>query len=94
MQHFLYFSFVPGVILVSHDARLILETNCQLWVVEDKAIQEVEGDFDDYREEILEKLEAQLAGKWQARSPSAEQYAGTAAGYLAKVTRKHMWLVP
>ena len=64
MQDFLYFSFVvPGVILVSHDARLILETNCQLWVVEDKAIQEVEGDFDDYREEILEKLEAQLAGK-------------------------------
>ena len=41
---------------MSHDARLILETNCQLWVVEDKSISEVDGDFDDYRREILEEL--------------------------------------
>jgi ATP-binding cassette subfamily F protein 1 len=48
--------FTGGVILVSHDARLIRETNCQLWVVEDKAINEVDGEFDDYRKEILEAL--------------------------------------
>jgi len=48
--------FTGGVIIVSHDARLILETNCQLWIVEDKSIEEIDGDFDDYRTEILEAL--------------------------------------
>lgn len=41
---------------MSHDARLILETNCQLWIVEEKSIEEIDGDFDDYRKEILESL--------------------------------------
>lgn len=48
--------FSGGVILVSHDARLILETECQLWVVEANNIHEIEGGFEDYRQEILEKL--------------------------------------
>lgn len=48
--------FTGGVIIVSHDARLILETNCQLWVVEDQSIEEIDGDFEDYRKELLEAL--------------------------------------
>ncbi|XP_033119145.1 ATP-binding cassette sub-family F member 1-like [Anneissia japonica] len=48
--------YTGGVIIVSHDARLILETECQLWVVEDKDINEIDGDFDDYKREILEEL--------------------------------------
>ena len=46
----------PGVILVSHDARLIEETNCQLWVIEDKGISEIDGEFDDYKQEVLQSL--------------------------------------
>ncbi|CAH3110028.1 unnamed protein product [Porites lobata] len=57
--------FTGGVILVSHDARLILETSCQLWVVEDQDISEVDGDFDDYRQEILEKLGEEVIAKSQ-----------------------------
>ncbi|XP_023933123.1 ATP-binding cassette sub-family F member 1 [Lingula anatina] len=45
-----------GMVIVSHDERLIRETECQLWVVEDGNISEIEGDFDDYRKEILEAL--------------------------------------
>ena len=45
-----------GVIIVSHDERLIRETNCQLWVIEDQTINEIEGDFDDYRKELLDSL--------------------------------------
>ncbi|CAL4068505.1 unnamed protein product, partial [Meganyctiphanes norvegica] len=45
-----------GVIIVSHDERLIRETECTLWVVEDQTINEVDGDFDDYRKELLELL--------------------------------------
>lgn len=55
--------FTGGVILVSHDARLILETSCQLWVVENQSITEVDGDFDDYRQEILEKLGEEVVSK-------------------------------
>lgn len=55
--------FTGGVILVSHDARLILETACQLWVVENQEITEVDGDFDDYRQEILEKLGEEVVAK-------------------------------
>ena len=54
-------SYFEGVILVSHDARLILETECQLWVVEDKNVHEIEGGFEDYRQEILDKLGETLA---------------------------------
>ena len=45
-----------GVVIVSHDERLIRETNCQLWVIEDQTINEIEGEFDDYRRELLESL--------------------------------------
>ena len=48
--------FKGGVIVVTHDERLILETNCVLWVVEDKCMYELDGDFDSYRIEILEQL--------------------------------------
>ena len=45
-----------GVVVVTHDERLIVETNCNLWVIEDKGIFELDGDFDDYRLEILNSL--------------------------------------
>ncbi|KAK3609470.1 hypothetical protein CHS0354_020404 [Potamilus streckersoni] len=53
--------FEGGVIIVSHDQRLILETECQLWVVEDMQINEIDGGFDDYRKELLEALGEQIA---------------------------------
>lgn len=48
--------FSGGVVIVTHDERLIRETECQLWVVENKTIEEIDGDFDDYREELLNAL--------------------------------------
>lgn len=53
--------FFSGVIIVSHDERLIRETNCQLWVVEEQTLNEVDGDFDDYRRELLESLGESIA---------------------------------
>ncbi|XP_065067787.1 ATP-binding cassette sub-family F member 1-like [Rhopilema esculentum] len=55
--------FTGGVIIVSHDARLILETDCRLSIVEDQSVEEIDGDFDDYRKEILEALEEPIANK-------------------------------
>ncbi|KAL1465255.1 hypothetical protein WDU94_004839 [Cyamophila willieti] len=45
-----------GVIIVSHDERLIRDTECTLWVIENQTIEEIDGDFDDYRKELLEAL--------------------------------------
>uniref|UniRef100_A0A673SZW5 ATP-binding cassette sub-family F member 1 n=1 Tax=Suricata suricatta TaxID=37032 RepID=A0A673SZW5_SURSU len=45
-----------AVIVVSHDARLITETNCQLWVVEEQSVSQIDGDFEDYKREVLEAL--------------------------------------
>ena len=49
-------SFFKAVIVVSHDARLITETNCQLWVVEEQSVSQIDGDFEDYKREVLEAL--------------------------------------
>lgn len=45
-----------GVIIVSHDERLIRDTECQLWVIEEQTINEVDGGFEDYRKEVLDQL--------------------------------------
>lgn len=50
------YNLLLGVIIVSHDERLIRETNCQLWVIENRGIEEIDGDFDDYRKELLDSL--------------------------------------
>jgi hypothetical protein len=56
-----FFSFSGGVIIVSHDERLIRDTSCQLWVIEEQSINEIDGGFDDYRKEILEALGEEVA---------------------------------
>ena len=48
---------------MSHDARLILETECQLYVVENQTVAAVDGDFNDYRQEILEQLGEEVVSK-------------------------------
>ncbi|XP_037935686.1 ATP-binding cassette sub-family F member 1 [Teleopsis dalmanni] len=45
-----------GVVIVSHDERLIRDTNCTLYVIEEQTINEIDGDFDDYRKEVLDAL--------------------------------------
>merc|ERR1712141_302654 len=50
-----------GVIIVTHDERLIRDTECQLWVIEEQTINEIEGDFDDYRREVLEELGEEIS---------------------------------
>jgi ATP-binding cassette subfamily F protein 1 len=50
-----------GVVLVSHDARLIETTNCQLWVVENQDVRPFESGFAGYRSHLLKKLEEQMS---------------------------------
>jgi len=61
--------FKGGVVIVSHDERLIRDTRCQLWVVQDQHIEEVPGDFDDYRQELLKSLDEVVVVK---QAPTVE----------------------
>eukprot|EP00750_Incisomonas_marina_P001864 INCI11732.2.p1 GENE.INCI11732.2~~INCI11732.2.p1 ORF type:complete len:1192 (+),score=391.74 INCI11732.2:267-3842(+) len=54
-------AFNGGVVLVTHDARLITEVNCDLWVVDQHATPQVkpfQGEFDEYKAEILAEIHA------------------------------------
>ncbi|KAL5015228.1 hypothetical protein ScPMuIL_009498 [Solemya velum] len=53
--------FQGGVILVSHDERLIRMICKELWVVKDRTIVSLDGGFDEYKKIIETELETQGA---------------------------------
>jgi ATP-binding cassette subfamily F protein 1 len=48
--------FQGGIVLVSHDARLIRNTDCQLWVCDKQNVKPFEGTLDDYKRSLLESI--------------------------------------
>ena len=50
-----------GVIIVSHDARLITETECQLYICGEKNLIKFDGDFEDYKDMVIDELEEKMA---------------------------------
>ena len=55
--------FNGGVVLVSHDARLILDCECDLWLVQERGVHHFEEGFEAYREQLLEALADQDAAE-------------------------------
>ena len=47
--------FKGGVVLVSHDAKLISELECDLYICDNKKITKYDGDFEDYKEKIIQE---------------------------------------
>lgn len=57
--------FTGGVVLVSHDSRLISrvcedEERSEIWVVEDGTVKTFPGTFEDYKEELLKEIKAEV----------------------------------
>jgi ATP-binding cassette subfamily F protein 1 len=57
--------FKGGVILVSHDSRLISrvcddEEKSQIWLVEDGTVRIFPGTFEDYKEDLLKEIKAEV----------------------------------
>ncbi|KAF7836534.1 ABC transporter F family member 4 [Senna tora] len=57
--------FTGGVVLVSHDSRLISrvcedEERSQIWVVEDGTVKTFDGTFEDYKDELLREIKAEV----------------------------------
>ncbi|KAL6615497.1 hypothetical protein ACP70R_037767 [Stipagrostis hirtigluma subsp. patula] len=60
--------FTGGVVLVSHDSRLISrvcedETRSQIWIVEDGTVSTYDGTFEDYKDELMEEIKKEVADK-------------------------------
>ena len=49
-------NFKGGVLIVSHDMNLITETDCVLWVCDNKSIKKFDGEYDDYVDKVLESI--------------------------------------
>lgn len=49
--------YTGGVILVSHDERLIRMVSKELWICADKTVRSIEGGFDEYKRIVLKELE-------------------------------------
>ena len=59
---------------MTHDERLIRDTDCNLWVVEEQTINQIVGGFDDYRRELLEALGEEVVHAAAASSIAAPQW--------------------
>ncbi|CAJ2669288.1 unnamed protein product [Trifolium pratense] len=57
--------FTGGVVLVSHDSRLISsvcddEERSQIWIVEDGTVRKFPGTFEDYKEDLVKEIKAEV----------------------------------
>ena len=48
--------FGGGVVLVSHDFRLIDKVCKEIWVCEDKGVRKFDGSIRDYKKELAKKM--------------------------------------
>lgn len=55
--------FQGGVILVSHDERLIRMVCNELWICGNESVRSIEGGFDEYRRIVEEELESAAQSK-------------------------------
>lgn len=46
-----------GIVLVSHDARLIQSTGMVLWLCENNSVTELQGDFEDYKNSVIREID-------------------------------------
>ena len=80
--------FNGGVVVVTHDQRLIEECECTLWVVEKRGVTEWKQGFDDYKDTILRELEEQVEREAKIRNEKLQAAAAARAEKLAKLASK------
>eukprot|EP00522_Entomoneis_paludosa_P003305 CAMPEP_0172471518 /NCGR_PEP_ID=MMETSP1065-20121228/67857_1 /TAXON_ID=265537 /ORGANISM="Amphiprora paludosa, Strain CCMP125" /LENGTH=1007 /DNA_ID=CAMNT_0013229621 /DNA_START=113 /DNA_END=3136 /DNA_ORIENTATION=+ len=80
--------FNGGVVVVTHDQRLIDECECTLWVVEKLGVTEWTEGFDDYKASILAELEREVEKENEVRKLKLEAAATAKAEKLARLAKK------
>jgi ATP-binding cassette subfamily F protein 1 len=80
--------FNGGIVVVTHDQRLIEECECSLWVVEKQGVTKWEEGFDDYKANILRELEEHVEREAAVRRERLEAAAQVRAEKLARLASK------
>jgi ATP-binding cassette subfamily F protein 1 len=80
--------FNGGIVVVTHDQRLIEECDCTLWVVEKQGVTEWKEGFDDYKATILKQLEEEVEREAQVRREKLEAAAAAKAEKIARLAKK------
>ena len=45
------------MLIVSHDARLLTMTNCEMWLMDNQTVKPIEGGYEAYRDSLLKEME-------------------------------------
>jgi ATP-binding cassette subfamily F protein 1 len=80
--------FNGGIIVVTHDQRLIEACECTLWVVEKEGVTPWVAGFDDYKDTILQQLEEEVEREAKARREKLSAAAVAKAEKLARLAKK------
>ena len=80
--------FNGGIVVVTHDQRLIEECDCDLWVVEKQSVTKWDEGFDDYKDTILRQLEEEMERDAKARQEKLDAAAAARAEKLARLSSK------
>jgi ATP-binding cassette, subfamily F, member 1 len=80
--------FNGGIVVVTHDQRLIEECEMTLWVVEKRGVTQWEAGFDDYKATILRELEEAIEKENAARQIKLHAAAQAKAVKLANLSKK------
>ena len=78
-------AFNGGIVVVTHDQRLIEECECTLWVVEKQGVTRWDAGFDDYKETILRELEEAVEKEAVIRREKLEATAKLKADKVARL---------
>jgi ATP-binding cassette subfamily F protein 1 len=81
--------FNGGIVVVTHDQRLIEECECTLWVVEKQGVTRWDAGFEDYKESILRELEDAVEKEAALRREKLQAAAEARAEKLARITQKN-----
>jgi ATP-binding cassette, subfamily F, member 1 len=81
-------AFNGGVIVVTHDQRLIEECECTLWVVEKLGVTQWKEGFQDYKDNILREIEEQMEREANIRQKKVQAAATAKAEKIALLAAK------
>ena len=84
--------FKGGVVLVSHDARLIRQAECNLWVCDKQDCSPYDGEYEDYKASLMESIHAAEAviEDEMARRAREEEEARMAAARIRAQRRNEL----
>jgi ATP-binding cassette subfamily F protein 1 len=80
--------FNGGIVVVTHDQRLIEFCECDLWVVEKESVTKWVAGFDDYKSTLLQEMEDKIAKENAVRQQKLKAAADARAEKLARLTSR------